>query len=98
MEEKSKTNPGAVEVKMEKVTKTTQTIIAIGIVVATFSLFYALLFKDMNGSSKDIILFVLGCVSSNVTQIVSYYFGSSKSSDDKTKAINHLTGNKVDKC
>ena len=86
--------PSAVEAMLEKVTKTTQTIIAIGIVVATFILFYSLLFKDITeGTSKDILLFVLGCVSSNVTQIVSYYFGSSKSSEDKTKAITNLSQN-----
>jgi len=88
----------AVEEMMEKVTKTTQTIIAIGIVVATFVLFYALLFKDIkDGTAKDVILFVLGCVSSNVTQIVSYYFGSSKSSEDKTKALTNLTQQNPDK-
>ena len=93
MENKEKNNSGYVQLMMEKVTKTTQTIIAIGIVIGTFVLFYALLFKDINGASKDILLFVLGCVSSNVTQIVSYYFGSSKSSDDKIKAINrYLSG------
>ena len=90
--------PNTVEVTLEKVTKTTQTIIAIGIVVATFILFYALLFKNVTeGTSKDILLFVLGCVSSNVTQIVSYYFGSSKSSEDKTKAITNLSTDKNSK-
>jgi hypothetical protein len=82
----------AVELMMEKVTKATQTIIAIGVVIAAFVLFYALLFKDIQeGTSKDILLFVLGCVSSNLTQIISYYFGSSKSSDDKTKAITNFS-------
>jgi hypothetical protein len=82
----------AVELMMEKVTKMTQTIIAIGVIIAAFVLFYALLFKNFaDGTAKDIVLFVLGCVSSNVTQIVSYYFGSSKSSEDKTKVLNNLS-------
>jgi len=81
----------AVYVMMEKVTKAVQTIIAIVVVFATFILFYALLFKDINGVAKDIILFVLGCVSSNLTQIISYYFGSSKSSDDKSNTIHTLS-------
>lgn len=82
----------AVGMMMEKVTKTTQTIIAVGVVFATFALFYTLLFKDIqDGASKEILLFVLGCVSSNATQIVSYYFGSSKGSDDKTKTIANLS-------
>jgi hypothetical protein len=84
-----------VEIMMEKVTKMAQTIIAIGIVVATFVLFYALLFKNIvDGTAKDVILFVLGCVSSNLTQIISYYFGSSKSSEEKTKTIHDLSQKK----
>ena len=50
----------AVYVMMEKMTKAVQTIIAIVVVFAAFILFYALLFKDINGVAKDIILFVLG--------------------------------------
>lgn len=80
------------ESKMETVTKTTQTIIALGVVVATFLLFYFILLKDVsNGTAKDILLFVLGCVSSNLTQIISYYFGSSKGSEDKNDTITNLT-------
>jgi len=75
----------------EKITKATQTIIAIGTVVATFILFYALLFKQVNGIEKDIIIFILGVLSSNMTQIISYYFGSSKGADDKMKVIDTLS-------
>jgi hypothetical protein len=75
-----------IEIFMEKITKATQTILAVGITIAAFVLFYALLFKNIvDGTAKDIILFVLGCVSSNLTQIISYYFGSSKSSEEKNK-------------
>lgn len=81
----------------EKITKMVQTILAIGIAVATFILFYALLFKDVTGTAKDIIMFILGCVSSNLTQIISYYFGSSKSSDDKSKIITNLSENQNQK-
>ena len=85
-------NQNTVEMMMEKATKITQTILALGVIIATFVLFYALLFRNIvDGTSKDIILFVLGCVSSNVTQIISYYFGSSKSSEDKTKAITNFS-------
>jgi len=92
--DKSPETLSSIEIMMEKITKATQTIIAIGIVIATFVLFYALLFKDINGTAKDIILFVLGCVSSNLTQIISYYFGSSKSADDKSKIITNLSQRK----
>jgi hypothetical protein len=75
----------------EKITKATQTIIAIGTVVATFILFYALLFKHVNGIEQNIIIFILGVLSSNMTQILSYYFGSSKGADDKMKVIDTLS-------
>lgn len=78
-------------VMMEKVTKAAQTIIALIVVLASFLLFYSLLFKDIAGVSKDILLFVLGCVSTILTQIVSYYFGSSKGSDDKSNTIHNLS-------
>jgi hypothetical protein len=79
----------SIELMMEKVTKATQSIIAIGTVVATFVLFYALLFKHVNGIEKDIIIFILGVLSSNLTQIQSYYFGSSKGSDEKSSYIHN---------
>lgn len=81
----------AVVLAMEKLTKATQTIIAIGTVIATFILFYALLFKHVNDIEKDIIIFILGVLSSNMTQILSYYFGSSKGADDKMKVIDNLS-------
>ena len=84
-----------VEIMMEKITKTAQTIIAIGVVIAGFVLFYALLFKNIvDGTAKDVILFVLGCVSSNMTQIISYYFGSSHNSEDKANTITNLSQKK----
>jgi hypothetical protein len=66
-------------------------ILATAIVVFAFILFYALLFRNIQGSSKDIILFVLGAVSTNLTQVVSYYFGSSKGADEKTRIISNIT-------
>jgi hypothetical protein len=80
-----------VSLMMERFTKAVQSLIAIGVVLAAFLLFYALLFKEVNGVAKDVILFVLGCVSSNMTQIISYYFGSSKGSDDKSNTIHTLS-------
>ena len=76
----------------EKTLKSSVTaILATAIVLFAFILFYALLFKNIQGTSKDIILFVLGAVSTNLTQVVSYYFGSSKSADDKTKIIGNMS-------
>lgn len=41
----------------------------------------------LNGTQKDIIIYILGVLSAAVTQILGYYFGSSKSSSDKTKSL-----------
>lgn len=49
-------------------------------------LFYALLFKGISETSKDVILFILGSVSTILTQIISYYFGSSKDATDHRKS------------
>jgi len=68
-------------------------ILGITIVVFTFILFYALLFKNVQGTSKDIILFVLGCVSTILSQVVSYYFGSSKGSADKNQMLSDSINN-----
>jgi predicted permease len=61
--------------------------LAFFVVLFSFSLFYALLFKDVKNESRDVILFVLGAVSTNLTQVVSYFFGSSHGADEKTKII-----------
>jgi len=73
------------EGRFDKVTKSVQAILAVLITLFTFLLFYALLFKGISDSSKDVILFILGSVSTILTQIISYYFGSSKDAADHRK-------------
>jgi hypothetical protein len=41
----------------------------------------------INATQKDIIIYILGVLSAAVTQILGYYFGSSKGSAEKSKAI-----------
>lgn len=41
----------------------------------------------INPTQKDIIVYILGVLSAVVTQIFSYYFGSSKSSESKNQTI-----------
>lgn len=50
------------------------------------------LVKDQRGAMKDFILYILGVLSSIVTTIFGYYFGSSSSSARKDE-IRALTGN-----
>ena len=71
-------------------------IMAMGTTILTFFLFYIVLFrKDAIGQdSKDVILYILGVLSAIVTQIYSFYFGSSQGSSDKNKMLQDLN-NKV---
>lgn len=62
-------------------------ILSVVIIVSTFLIFDALLFKRVPPENKDVVLFILGVLSSIVSQVISYYFGSSKGSDDKTKVL-----------
>jgi len=67
-------------------------ILAIGVLVATFGLFSFVLFDKgaIDPTRKDILIYVLGVLSAIATQIVAYYFGSSKGSADKNTAIDNL--------
>jgi hypothetical protein len=67
-------------------------VLALGVLVATFVLFGIVLFSEgvIDPTRKDIIIYVLGVLSAISTQIIAYYFGSSKGSADKTTSIDKL--------
>lgn len=67
-------------------------VLAISILIATFVLFGLVMFAEgvIDTTRKDIIIYVLGVLSAISTQIVSYYFGSSKGSTDKNMAIDKI--------
>ena len=64
-------------------------VLALSILLLTFVLFGVVMFDDtpVEASRKDILIYVLGVLSAIASQIVSYYFGSSQSSKDKTDAL-----------
>lgn len=64
-------------------------ILALGIVSLTFVLFAFVMFDDapVDASRKDILIYILGVLSAIATQIISYYFGSSIGSKDKTDQL-----------
>jgi hypothetical protein len=66
--------------------------LAIGTTVITFALFFVLIFyKDQLSSEKvNIILYILGVLSAIITQIFSYYFGSSMGSSAKSDYIHEM--------
>lgn len=57
--------------------------LALGVVGLSFVLFAILIFVQVKPEAKDILIYILGVLSAAVTQILSYYFGSSQGSKDK---------------
>lgn len=61
--------------------------LAIFVMAASFILFSILIFVDVRPEAKDILIYILGVLSAAVTQILSYYFGSSQGSKDKSDLL-----------
>jgi len=64
-------------------------ILALGILLITLTLFSVVMFQEapVDSSRKDILIYILGVLSAISTQIVSYYFGSSQGSKDKSDQL-----------
>lgn len=62
-------------------------LLALVIVGLTFVLFYMIMFKNITNVEKDILIYVLGALTSYVGMVLSYYFGSSSGSKSKDTAI-----------
>ncbi len=76
------------------IAKNVHPILAISIVGLTFFMYWYIVFSDKstsifknNPELKDIIIYILGALTTIATQVVSYFFGSSSGSADKNKAI-----------
>jgi len=65
-------------------------VLALGVTALSFILFAILIFVDVKENAKDILIYILGVLSAAVTQILSYYFGSSQGSKDKSDEIKAL--------
>ena len=65
-------------------------VLALGTVILAFALFLVIIFVEVDPASKDILIYVLGTLSSAVTMVLGYYFGSSLSSKDKTKELQNI--------
>lgn len=61
--------------------------LAVFTVVATFVLVGILCFVEIADSQERIVIFVLGFVTAVAGQVLSFYFGSSQGSKDKTEAL-----------
>lgn len=62
-------------------------ILALGTVGLAFLLIGILMFKNVPTDQQQIIIFALGFITSAATQVLSFFFGSSQGSKDKTKEI-----------
>jgi len=69
-------------------------VLALGTVGLTFVLFGVIIFVDVDAESKDILIYVLGALTSAVTMVLGYYFGSSAGSKEKSAQIDDLLGKK----
>jgi len=69
-------------------------LLALGTVALTFILYAIIIFTDVDEQSKDILIYVLGALTSAVTMVLGYYFGSSAGSKEKSAQIDDLLGKK----
>ena len=67
-------------------------VLAIGVLVLSFILFYIVAFDSdlVNTRNKDVIIYILGVLSAIDTQIVQYYFGSSSSSTQTRSFLENM--------
>lgn len=69
----------------ENLKKNTTAIVAIIILLLSYFILCSLIFWDFPESQKDIYFTIAGGVTSIITMIVSYYFGSSKNPKDENE-------------
>ena len=75
--------------KATKLNRNLMPIMAMSTIIIVLALFYVLIFSPtvIKSESKDIIMYILGVLSALLTQIYSYYFGSSQGSADKSRTL-----------
>jgi len=69
-------------------------ILALGTVSLTFILFLVIIFVEVNSQSKDILIYVLGALTSAMTMVLGYYFGSSQGSKEKSLQLDEILDKK----
>ncbi len=69
-------------------------VLALGTVALTFILYGIIIFTDVDEQSKDILIYVLGALTSAVTMVLGYYFGSSAGSKEKSAQLDEILDKK----
>jgi hypothetical protein len=70
-----------------KLDKAVVPILALGTVALAFGFIGLLMIKDVPVDQQQMVIFALGFITSSAGQVLSFYFGSSQGSKDKTKEI-----------
>jgi hypothetical protein len=73
-----------------KLDKAVVPMLALGTVGLAFLFIGVLIFINVPTDQQQIIIFALGFITSSAGQVLSFYFGSSQGSKDKTKEIEGL--------
>lgn len=73
--------------------------LAITATLLCFGMFFTIVFfpksiNDKNNQFKDIVIYILGALTALLSQVYSYYFGSSSGSADKGRTLAHALENK----
>jgi len=73
--------------------KNIASLLAMASTIFCFTLFYILVFRPLaiDETTKDIVIYILGVLSALLTQVYSFYFGSSAGSKDKSETIKNLS-------
>ena len=70
-----------------KLDKAVVPILALGVVGLAFLLIGILMFVDTPNDQQQLVIFALGFITSAAGQVLSFYFGSSQGSKDKTEEM-----------
>jgi hypothetical protein len=73
-----------------KLDKAVVPVLALGTVALAFLFIGILIFIDVASDQQQMIIFALGFITSSAGQVLSFYFGSSQGSKEKTKEIQGL--------
>jgi hypothetical protein len=76
-----------------KLEKMVVPLLALGVVGLAFALIAVLMFVNTPQDQQQLIIFALGFITSAAGQVLSFYFGSSQGSREKTKEIQGMLKN-----
>ncbi len=69
-------------------------ILCLAVNVMFFAVLLSLLFRELPGSGKDVLLILLGALVGGWKEVLSYWIGSSSGSAEKSETIKNVIQNK----